>query len=377
MRIGFDIRPFLKEETGVGNYFKNLLFNLAQIDHTNQYFLFSSSFKDRFHLRKVPPFDKKRFLDLHLPVRLVNFLWYKLNWPSLDLFFKTKLDLTHSPTPLLLPTRGKKIVTVYDLFFMDFPHMTDRESRKYFVRKIENSLLRADGIITISQFTKNQLVERFSVEKEKVKVIYLGLDHKYYSEIPPEDIEEIRKKFSLPQSFILFVGAIEPRKNLMSLIEALKIIHRRYEKINLVLVGRKGQAYRDLEKKIALSELESWVRMVGYLPDEKVRIFYRLASIFAFSSLHEGFGLPLLEAMASGLPVVASRSSAIPEIAKDGALYFHPEDPEDIADKIILALSDKNVYQNIKAKGKGRAKDFDWRITANETLQFYESLLQK
>ena len=116
MRIGFDVRCFLKEETGVGIYFKNLLFHLAQIDQSNEYFIFSSSLKDRFPLHKVPPFSKKKFLDLRLPVKAVNFFWYKLCWPPLDFFFKTDMDLTHSPVPLILPTKGKKIVTIHHAF---------------------------------------------------------------------------------------------------------------------------------------------------------------------------------------------------------------------------------------------------------------------
>jgi len=377
MRIGFDVRCFLKRETGVGIYFKNLLFFLAQIDKSNEYFLFSSSLKDRFPLHKVPPFSKKKFLDLRLPVKAVNFFWYKLRWPPVDFFFKTDMDLTHSPVPLILPTKGKKIVTIHDLFFMDFPWMTDREARRSFVSKIEDSLLLADGVVVISQFTKNQLLKKFTLKEEKVKVIYHGLNPEFKVDISTEEAKEIRERFSLPSSFILFVGAIEPRKNLLNLIEALKIIHKKYQKIALVIVGRKGQDYRNVKERIRKNELESWVKMVGYLPDNSLMAFYRLASVFAFPSFCEGFGLPLLEAMASGLPVVTSRTSAIPEIAKDAALYFHPENPQEIADKIILALKDDNLRQDLRAKGKKRALEFDWRTTAVETLNFYKFIVGK
>lgn len=377
MRIGFDVRPFLKEETGVGIYFKNLLFSLSRIDRSNEYYLFSSSFKDRFSSEKIPPFAKKRFRDFPFPVKVVNFFWYKLSWPPLDNFFRTELDLTHSPIPLILPTRGKKIVTVHDLFFMDFPRMIDREVRKNFVSKIKDSLLEADGIVVVSQFTKNQLMERFAIREKKVKVIYHGLDHKFKADISSEETEEIKKRFSLPPSFILFVGAMELRKNLLNLFEALKIIHRKYKKIPLVIVGRKSQDYKNLEMKIKQENLESWIKMMGYLPDNEVRVFYRLASVFAFPSLCEGFGFPLLEAMASSLPVVTSQASVMPEIAQDAALYFRPEDPEDIADKIILALKDEDLRETLKAKGKKRVFDFDWSDTAAETLEFYNQIVEE
>ncbi len=376
MRIGFDVRPFLKEETGVGIYFKNLLFHLAQVDPANEYYLLSSSYKDRFPPQKIPPFTNKRFRDFHFPVSVVNFFWYKLSWPPLDHFFRTELDLTHSATPIILPTKGKKIVTVHDLFFMDFPRMTDRETRKILRCRIDRSLLRSDGIVAVSQFTKNQILERFAVEEEKVKVIYHGLETSLNDEISPEEIEEMKERYSLPTSFILFVGAIEPRKNLLNLIETLRIIHRKHEKIPLLIVGQHGSDSRNLEKKIEKEKLEAWIKIMGYLPDKEVRIFYRLASVFALPSLCEGFGFPLLEAMASNLPIAASQTSAIPEIAQSAALYFRPEDPEDMAEKIILALEDENVRQNLIAKGRKRVLKFNWKRTALETLNFYKDVFK-
>jgi len=377
MRIGFDLRPFLKEETGVGIYFKNLLFHLAQIDNKNEYFLFSSSWKDRFPARKIPALARKDCRDFRIPVRAVNFFWNRLGWPPLDYFFRKELDLTHSPTPLLLPTKGKKIVTVHDLFFMDFPEKASREARRDFFKRTKNSLERADGIVTISRFTKNALRDKFNIPEEKVKVIYLGLDHKFWEDIAPSELEETRRKFDLPSSFILFVGALEPRKNLLNLIEALKIIHNKYKKIQLVIVGPKGEDYKNLEERIGQNRLENWVKILGYLPEKEVRNLYHLASVFAFPSLCEGFGFPLLEAMASGLPIAASSASAIPEVARDAALYFRPEDPENIAEKIVLLLKDENLRRSLQAKGKKRALDFDWKTTASETLSFYQAIFEK
>jgi glycosyltransferase involved in cell wall biosynthesis len=375
MRIGFDMRPFLKGETGVGVYFKNLLFHLAQIDSSNEYYLFSSSYRDRFPLQKIPPFIKRHFRDFRFPVKVVNFFWHRLSWPPLDRFFRTELDLTHSATPLILPTKGKKIVTVYDLFFMDFPHMVDRETRKNFRNKIKDSLLKTDRVVAISQFTKNQLLERFAIEENKVKVIYLGLDPRFNADISPEEVEEVRQRYSLPSSFILFVGAVESRKNILNLVEALRFIHQKHEKIPLLIVGRPGSDSRNLEKKIEKEKLEAWIKIMGYLSNKDVRIFYRLASVFVLPSFCEGFGFPLLEAMASKLPIAASQAPAIPEIAQDAALYFSPEEPEEMAEKIILALKDEDVRQTLIAEGRKRVLDFDWKRTARETLNFYKDVI--
>lgn len=375
MRIGFDLRPFLKEETGVGVYYKNLLFSLARIDRSNEYFLFSSSLKDRFPASKVPSFEKKNFRDFAFPVKLINYFWYRLRWPSLDFFFRTKLDLTHSPTPLILPSQGKKIVTVYDLFFLDFPLLADKETRRNFLHRTEDSLLQANGIVTISRFTKESLMEKFAVDESKVRVIYLGIDHGYWDDVSPELLSKTESDYSLPSSFLLFVGALEKRKNLLNLIEALKIIHKNQQKIPLILAGRKGDEFQRLKNAIRRQSLEPWVKMLGYVPDADLKNLYRLASLLVFPSFCEGFGLPVLEAMVSGLPVVASQSSAIEEVAKDAALYCDPQAPEEMADKILLALKDESLCHELVERGKKRALDFSWEKTAAETLSFYEKVV--
>jgi glycosyltransferase involved in cell wall biosynthesis len=376
MRIGFDLRPFLKQETGVGVYFRNILFELARLDTENEYFLFTASWKDRFPEEKIPPFKKKQFRDFRWPVKMVNFFWYRLGRPTLDAVFKTRLDLTHSPTPLILPTHGKKIVTVCDLFFMDFRSKADREARRHFYKKTEASLRRADGIVAISKFTKKALTERFGLDERKIKVTYLGLNDIYKRPGSGGEAEAARRDFGLPAEFLLFVGASEPRKNLPRLMDALAIIHKKYKKMPLVLVGRRGGDHACVCERIRALDLESQVRILGYLDEQHVRNLYHAASAFVFPSLCEGFGLPLLEAMACDLPVAASGVSALPETGKDAAVYFNPEDAEDIASKAIRILRDEELRKNLKARGRERAGAFSWEKTAAETRDFYRSLLE-
>ena len=377
MRIGFDIRPFLRQATGVGIYYKNLLFSLARIDANNQYYLFSSSYKDRFHQEELPPFSQREFRDARYPVKLMNFLWQRLEWPPLDSFFKTELDLTHSPIPLLLPTKGKKIVTVYDMFFMDFPAFVQGEARKNFARRIENSLHRADGILVISQFVKDQIISRFSLNEDKVKVVYLGVDPDYSKKPSVVQTEIVKKKYGLPSNFVLFVGAIEPRKNLVKLIEALGIIQKKSHDVPLVIVGKKGMDYKNLKNTIEESNLQSKVMFLNYLPEGDLKALYHLASCLVFPSLCEGFGLPLVEAMASECPLVVSCAPALPEIALDAAIYFHPEDAEEMAVQIITVLENDDKRKNLIEKGTQRVRDFSWTQTAENTLDFYRSVLEK
>jgi glycosyltransferase involved in cell wall biosynthesis len=376
MRVGFDVRPFLKEETGVGVYLKNLLFALTKIDRENEYFLFSSSWKDRFDPMKIPPFARRSFRDLHYPVKMINFLWNRLGWPSLDLFFKTNLDLVHSPTPLVLPSRGKKIVTVYDLCFLEHPHLSDDESKHVFSSRIEQSLHRADAIITISHFSQEQILNRFSVNRAKIQVTHLGIDPNFWGEVTREETDRIKSRLNLPASYLLFVGAQEPRKNIGKLIEALKIVHSRYRKIPLVLAGREGKDSPFIMDRINACDLKPWVYKTGYLTDVELRSVYRLATAFIFPSFCEGFGLPLLEAMASGIPVAASQAPAIPEICQDAALFFDPERPEDLAESILHLLKDETLREDLVHRAEKRVKDFSWESTARKTLSLYRSLVE-
>lgn len=376
MKIGFDLRPFLREETGVGIYLRNLLFHLARIDPANEYHLFSASWKDKFPADKIPPFARLKFRDSRIPVRLLNFFWHRWPWPRLDRFFGTRLDLTHSATPLILPTGGKKIVTVHDLFFLDSPGQSRSEAGKFFFRRLAGSLGQADGIITFSQFVRDEIVTRFGTDSARIKIIPHGLASRFQEDIAPSELDEARRKHQLPSSFLLFVGAQEPRKNLPRLLEALKIVHLHGLKIPLVLVGPRGQDSKLLQAKADELGLSSWIRMTGYLDQRDVRHVYRLAEALVFPSLCEGFGFPALEAMASGVPVIASSAPAIPEVCQDAASYFRPGSPEEMAEKILSVLEDSRIRKELIVKGRQRAAAFSWDKAAEETLAYYRSLAE-
>lgn len=377
MRIGFDLRPFLKEETGVGVYLKNLLSELAALDAENEYFLFSGSWKDRFDSGRLPPFVRKRFRDLRRPVRAVNFLWQDLGHPTLDRLFGTRLDLTHSATPLPLPTRGRTIVTVCDLFFLEDPARADREARRKFLRRTEGALRRADGVITISDFSRRRIVERFGLPQEKIKTTYLGLSPVFQSPAAAERVAALRHELDLPGEFLLFVGASEPRKNLPGLLAALAILHKSGMKIPLVLVGRRGGDSARVAATIRELGLDGWVRAAGYRPDEDVRALYAAASVLVVPSFAEGFGLPLLEAMACGLPAAVSGCSALPEIGRDAAVYFDPADHDQMAAVIGGLLRDEAKCAEMREKGRQRARDFEWKKTAAATLEFYRTVVER
>jgi len=317
------------------------------------------------------------FREFHYPVKLLNFFWYRLGWPTMDAFFNTRLDLTHSPTPLICPTKGKAIITVHDLFFMDFPYMANKEARKFFYKNIHKSLQLSNGVIVVSHCIKKQLLERFEVNKEKIKVIYHGVDPEFSSDISLEEINNFRKSHSLSSRTLVFVGAMDPRKNLINLIEAFKIVHSNEPDISLVIAGRRGSDYPALKKSIEKNHLKNRVKILDYLSLRELKRLYRTGTIFVFPSYCEGFGLPLLEAMTSGMPVVASNRTALPEIAGDAALYFDPDQPQEMAASILHLLQDNDLREKLIELGRKRAKEFDWEKTAKSTLSFYQKAYEE
>jgi glycosyltransferase involved in cell wall biosynthesis len=238
-------------------------------------------------------------------------------------------------------------------------------------------LQEADGIVAVSQFTQQQLMERFVLEREKIKVIHHGINLMEWETYEQKSLEQTKASLSLPSDFLLFVGAHEPRKNLPNLLRALRMVHDRYQKIPLVLVGRQGLDTDNIRESILQLGLDSWVKWVGYLEEKELKNIYRLASVFVFPSLWEGFGIPLLEAMASNLPIITSRSAALPEIAQEAAVYTDPDDPGDMATKIIHVLKDPSLQNRLISVGKKRVALFSWERAALDTLDFYNFVMAK
>jgi len=375
MRIGLDLRSFLKDETGIGVYFKNLLLALAELDKENEYFMLSASLKVRFPKEKLPDFARARFHDLFIPGRLLDSLWFGPGKPAFGRFFRTPMDLTHSSTPLVLPTAGKAVVTVHDLFYMDHPEMTDEDTRRRLVSRTAHSLARADGVIAVSRYTRDDLLEKFQLDPDKVTVIHHGTNKRFRVQTSTAFKNVLRKKYDLPSEFLLFVGAVEPRKNLTTLLDALKILHEQGRRIPLVIAGRSGSDMVRVRERIAQDRLGSSVRLFDYLPDEEVQGLYSLATLFVFPSLCEGFGFPLLEAMASGLPIAASHVSALPEVAGDAALFFDPHSAEQMAEILLQGLEDEEMRTALIERGKTRIHDFDWERSARATLDFYRKVV--
>ena len=359
------MRPSLSNPTGVGIYLQNLVQALSGLDHENEYHLFSSSWKERFRSGSFPP--NFQVHDHRWPVRLLNYCWNHLSAPSIEFLVGTSLDVVHSSTPLVIPARrARKITTVYDLYFFKNPEGAVREMQTDFPRKVKEHSLRSDAIIAISDYTKKQLIELLEIPSSRIYTIKLGVNSFFQEFASSQEKKDILTKLRIPGPFLLFVGTQEPRKNLPLLIEAFRNL--REKNIYLVLAGPQGWNLKPQD--LAADRVIS----TGYLSEKDLRALYQQASAVVFPSIEEGFGLPLLEGMASGVPVIASRIPVFQEVCNDSCAYFDPVSAEDLREQIEAVLGQSDLREKLITKGKLRVQNFSWKETAQKTLALYTSL---
>ena len=283
-------------------------------------------------------------------------------------------------TPLLSPCPS--VVTIYDLSFLLYPESFKRSKRFYLGLFTRLSARRARRIIAISESTKRDVVRLLGVPPEKVEVVYCGIDDAFRP-LPPQswgergEVAAFRSKRGLPERFILFVGTIEPRKNVARLIEAFANLQTcKPAHLKLVIGGAKGWFYEDVFARVEELGLEGEVMFPGYIPVSELPLWYNAAELFVYPSLYEGFGLPPLEAMACGTPVVTANTSSLPEVVGDAGLTVDPLDVEGLAEAMRRVLDDEALRQEMRKRGLQRAKGFSWTKTAQETVQVYRRAME-
>lgn len=370
MRIGINCRSFLnKDFTGIGRYTSQLLQSLSEIDSQNQYLLYAPKrfFAPRRRLPKVPA------QNFHLKI---------------DRFYRGvektvgKMDVYHCPSPEALGhlNGAKIVVTVHDLIFKTFPQGHTVETIEETQRQFQHIVEKASKIICCSQSTLNDLNRFFKVDANKTALIYQGVHSKdfYLLDDQEEELAQrtVRQK-GIDKPFILFVGTIEPRKNLRNLLTAFSILKKKFFPGQLVVIGSKGWLNEDL---LGLSKelgIYDEVCFTGFLSNQELRHFYHQARVFVFPSFYEGFGFPIVEAFSCGTPVVTSNVSSCPEIAGDAALTVNPQSPDEIADAVYRVLADPALHKKLREKGLRRAQDFSFAKTARETLKVYEEVYSR
>jgi glycosyltransferase involved in cell wall biosynthesis len=298
-------------------------------------------------------------------------LWEQLIQPRV--LRHIEADLVHEPVfvgPLVAPC--PVVITIHDLSFIRYPHLFRPANRLYLTVMTQLSVRRARRLIAVSKHAAGEAERLLGVPREKVDVVYHGVDP-VFRPLPPGEVAAFRRRRELPDRFILFVGTQEPRKNLERLIEAFARIPQGEAK--LVLVGGKGWLYDDLFAKIEALSLRDAVVFPGYVGSEELPLWYNAATAFAYPSLYEGFGMPVTEALACGTPVVTSTSSSLPEAAGGAALLVDPEDVEAIATGLTRILDDDTLREALTERGLAHARTFDWSRTARETVRVYRRAL--
>jgi glycosyltransferase involved in cell wall biosynthesis len=297
-------------------------------------------------------------------------------WIPLTLV-RERAHLLHEPHYVLPPaTRCRTVVTIHDCIHLMFPqYLPSRAAYAYARATMWSAAKRSARILTVSESSKRDILHFFNVPADKVVVVYNAIDERFSIAPSEEDVARVRERYQLEQRVVLYVGNIKPHKNLVRLIEAFDTLRQRgFDDLKLLIIGDEISKWPALRRAVHRHKLHKQVRFLGYQPDETLAILYRLASVFVFPSLYEGFGLPPLEAMASGTPVVTSNVSALPEVTGDAGVLVDPYDVESIVDGLRRVLSDPALAAEMRRKGLERAREFSWERSVAQTLEVYRQV---
>ena len=382
MRIGIDYTSAVHQGAGIGRLTRGVIRALAEIDVQNQYTLFVQG-RELTYPPPVPDLrnvasgihnDNFREVRTRIDERWWNRIWHRLHLPIAVEWTTGDLDLFHSPDFTLPPVRKgtKTVVTVHDLSFLRLPRCFEPALLDYLVKNVPAALARADWILADSESTKRDLIELLDADGERITVIYPGVEPRFQPIADPDGLEPVRKKYGLPDRFILSLGTVQPRKNYVGLIQALARMRDR--EICLVIVGGKGWLYQDIFAAAEELGLQDRVIFAGFVDDADLPALYNLAEVFAFPSLYEGFGIPPLEAMACGIPVVTADNSSLPEVVGETGILVDAHDTEGIASAIDSVLADKDLRQRLVTQGHIQARTFTWEKAAERLLATYRFL---
>ena len=370
MRVCIDVSAAVHRRAGLGRYAHELIAALVE-QGAHEYTAFYHQ-RGKAHL--APPIDRLPQLTTSLtvrPWRLRTALAY-FSGLGMDAMF-AGVDVFHA-TEHLLPRlrRVRSVFTLHDLIFQFDPDSHKRLNIAFLRTMMPRFLRAADAIIAVSECSKRDAVRIYNVPADKIWVIYEGVDPRFKPIDDAAQLASIRRKYNLPQRFVLHLGTIEPRKNLTLLFEALTALN--VERHALVVAGKTGWLTDPIFARIGELGLQDRVLFTGYVPDEDLPTLLSAASVLVMPSKYEGFGLPVLEAMACGTPVIASNASSLPEVGGDAALYAPPDDPSAWAELISRVLKDAALRASMREKGLRQAAKFRWDIAARQTAEVYSTL---
>ena len=365
MKIGVMLRH-LNELGGVSVYTRNILDNLLEIDGENEYiFLYNDSsmlgtYSGYKNVREIAINKKNKFLwdQIYVPLTVKS--------EKIDIIFNPKLSI-----PLFAP--AKKIFTMHGLEQFALPTVFKWYDDIYFHLMMPFYCRRAHAIIVMTEFGKKELIKYLKPQSEKIEVIYESHHKRFEVKKNKEELLAIKRKYNLPDNFILFVGGLTPLKNFSNILRAFNIVRKKVS-VKLVFVGFKRWKYAKDFELIKKLRLQNEIITLGFVPNNDLPYIYNLAQCLIFPSLYEGFGIPILEAQACGCPVVSSKTGAIPEVSGGAALLVDPYNYKEIAQAVVDVLTSEDLRGKLIRAGLENAKRFDWSVTARETLELFKKI---
>lgn len=352
--------------TGIGRYVSNLLKNLKEVKGIENH---------KFSMLAVDEIPEKEFTQFKINSKI-----FSLN-EQLELPVKiarSHIDLLHSPQfniPLL--SRTPQVTTIHDCAYDRFPEeFTSYKAKAYYKFMFPMALQKSKRIIAVSESTKRDLIEFYKITPEKISVIYEGVDNKFFQIGSDEDINILRNELNISGDFALYVGLSRPRKNLERSLRAFaKILPSLKDSVKFVLAGKVDNRFLDVKKLAEQLNIDHCVVQLGFVPDDRLLLLYKAAAFLMLPSLYEGFGLPVLESMASGTPVITSNISSLPEVAGDAAILVNPYNVDEIAQAMYDLFTNTSLRETLRHKGRERAQKFTWKICAEKHLAVYEEVL--
>lgn len=377
MKIAFDAQLlFEKQKTGIGWNSKKIIDELIQLPG-NEYHLNCFSFrKDQEREQLIREYRNKGCI-VHeckwMPSSVYNHMERLVPFPY-RFIFREEVDITQFFNYTVpLGAKGRRITIVHDMAYRAFPYTVAKKTKRWLEGHLEQYCKRSDLIITVSEFSKNEIIKYLSIPASNIHVVYNGVDLEQYHEIDDSlQIETVKQKYGIAGDYLLYLGTLEPRKNLDSLLTAYMNLKREQENVpDLVLAGKKGWLYDSMFEKVQEYGLQENVIFPGYIASEDAPALLSGALVFVFPSLYEGFGIPPLEAMACGTPVIVSNSASLPEVVGDAAILTDPRDIQELKNGLKELINNPELRQKLKEKGKLRARQFSWKSSAEKLMKIY------
>ncbi|MDF2436539.1 MAG: hypothetical protein K0Q95_915 [Bacteroidota bacterium] len=372
MNIGFDAKRAYLNNSGLGNYARTLIKSLDEYYPENNYHLFTTRLSENDFSRQM---DSLKNISIHEPVSFID-KKLRSRWRSFgitNVLKEQSLDIYHglsNELPFNINEfKGKKIVTIHDLIFVRFPKLYPYLDRKIYNKKFRHACDVADTIISISEETKKDIEKFYFIPDNKIKVIYQSCDEAFYSAYSEDDLKAVVEKYLLPQKYLLYVGTIEERKNLLTIVKSLLQV----KDIPLVVIGKKKSYFEKVKDFLEKNNLKHRVIFLQNVDNADLPVIYQKAEVFIFPSLFEGFGIPIIEALTSKTPVITSKGGCFPEAGGPDTIYIDPLNENELAGHINNLLSSSSLRKEMSEKGFEYAKRFHPKAVTAQVMDIYKS----